>query len=55
MPHWEASGMRAPDSLDSGWHNATFRGFADYMQTPEFRINLDKLIGLAKSERVIAP
>jgi uncharacterized protein (DUF488 family) len=41
-----------PDSLNAGWHNASFRGFADYMQTPEFRINLDKLIGLAKSERI---
>lgn len=41
-----------PDSLKAGWHNASFRGFADYMQTPEFRINLDKLIGLAKSERI---
>ena len=40
-----------PDSLNTGWHNASFRGFADYMQTPEFRNNLDKLIGLAKSER----
>ncbi len=39
------------DSLNAGWHNASFRGFADYMQTPEFRNNLDKLIGLAKSER----
>jgi hypothetical protein len=41
-----------PDSLNAGWHNASFRGFADYMQTPAFRINLDKLIGLAKSERI---
>src|ERR1035438_9056304 len=24
-------------------HNASFRGFADYMQTPEFRKNLDNL------------
>ena len=40
------------DSLNTGWHNASFRGFADYMQTPEFRKNLDDLIKLAKSERV---
>jgi hypothetical protein len=24
------------DSINSGWHNASFRGFADYMQTPDF-------------------
>jgi hypothetical protein len=41
-----------PDSLNTGWHNASFRGFADYMQTPEFRKNLDDLIIFAKSERI---
>jgi uncharacterized protein (DUF488 family) len=40
-----------PDSLNAGWHNASFRGFADYMQTAEFRKNLDDLIALAESER----
>jgi uncharacterized protein (DUF488 family) len=40
------------DSLNTGWHNASFRGFADYMLTPEFRENLDDLIKLAKSERI---
>src|SRR5665213_2726958 len=40
------------DTLNVGWHNASFRGFADYMQTPEFRNNLDDLIELAKSERI---
>ena len=40
------------DSPNTGWHNASFRGFADYMQTPEFRENLDNLIKLAKSERI---
>src|ERR1035438_1259639 len=39
------------DSLNTGWHNASFRGFADYMQTPEFRTNLDNLVALAESER----
>ncbi len=40
-----------PDSGNAGWHNASFRGYADYMQTPEFHKNLDDLIELAKSER----
>ena len=40
------------DSLNTGWRNPSFRGFADYMQTPEFRKNLDDLIKLAKSERI---
>jgi uncharacterized protein (DUF488 family) len=25
-----------PDSRNTGWRNASFRGYADYMQTPEF-------------------
>jgi uncharacterized protein (DUF488 family) len=41
-----------PDSINTAWQNASFRGYADYMQTPEFRINLDKVITLAKSEQV---
>jgi uncharacterized protein (DUF488 family) len=40
------------DSLNTGWHNASFRGFADYMQTPAFWKNLDELIKLAKSEQI---
>ena len=42
-------GLRHPqrDSINAGWRNASFRGFADYMQTPEFYRNLDKLIELA--------
>jgi uncharacterized protein (DUF488 family) len=40
------------DSPNAGWHNASFRGFADYMQTTEFRENLEELINLAKSEQI---
>jgi Protein of unknown function, DUF488 len=32
-------------SVNMAWHNASFRGYADYMQTPEFRKCLDALIG----------
>jgi uncharacterized protein (DUF488 family) len=47
-------GMRHPrkDSINLGWRNAGFRGFADYMQTPEFQKALQKLIATAKKERV---
>jgi uncharacterized protein (DUF488 family) len=41
------------DSINTGWHNASFRGFADYMQTPQFRKHLDDLVKLAKSERIV--
>jgi len=35
------------DSLNTGWKNASFRGYADYMQTAAFRENLAKLMELA--------
>ena len=35
------------DSINTGWKNASFRGYADYMQTPAFRENLGQLIELA--------
>ena len=40
------------DSSNMAWRNASFRGFADYMQTPEFDENLGKLVDLAAKERV---
>lgn len=39
-------------SPNTGWRNASFRGFADYMQTPEFSESLEALIRLAVKERV---
>jgi len=41
------------DSLNRGWHNASFRGFADYMQTLEFEAALNKLIDLAVLKRTV--
>ncbi len=41
-------GLRHPrkDSPNLGWRNASFRGYADYMQTPEFAAGLDALMAL---------
>lgn len=35
------------DSPNTGWHNASFRGFADYMQEPEFKASLESLLKTA--------
>jgi uncharacterized protein (DUF488 family) len=40
------------DSLNIGWRNASFRGYADYMQTHEFMKSLDRLIQLANQDRI---
>jgi uncharacterized protein (DUF488 family) len=34
----------APDSNNSGWRHPSFRGYADYMQTPAFEAALNGLI-----------
>jgi uncharacterized protein (DUF488 family) len=41
-----------PDSPNAGWRNASFRGYADYMQTPQFAAALEAVIGLGKQQRV---
>ncbi|MFZ0523188.1 MAG: DUF488 domain-containing protein [Candidatus Acidiferrales bacterium] len=38
-------------SKNLGWHNASFRGFADYMQTPEFQEGLERALKLAATKR----
>jgi uncharacterized protein (DUF488 family) len=45
----ELGGFRRPrqDSINRGWEQLAFRGYADYMQTPEFGAALERLIGLA--------
>ncbi|MEO8736907.1 MAG: DUF488 domain-containing protein [Edaphobacter sp.] len=34
------------DSINAGWRNTSFRGYADYMQTPEFASQIDWLMAL---------
>lgn len=38
------------DSINLGWHNASFRGYADYMQTKDFANGLDELLELARQK-----
>ncbi len=41
----------APDSPNTAWRNASFRGYADYMMTPQFTQGLDELLTLAARSR----
>lgn len=45
-------GLRHPkkDSINTGWRNASFRGYADYMQTPDFEAALERAIALAQKK-----
>jgi uncharacterized protein (DUF488 family) len=42
-----------PDSNNTGWRNASFRGYADYMLTATFRKHLDRCIELANKETIV--
>ena len=37
-----------PDSKNTAWRNESFRGYADYMETEEFRNGITRLIDLAQ-------
>jgi uncharacterized protein (DUF488 family) len=48
-------GLRHPRKgamTNLGWRNPSFRGYADYMQTPEFAGQLEGLIDMARLEQV---
>jgi uncharacterized protein (DUF488 family) len=36
-----------PDSKNTAWRNASFRAYADYMETEEFRRGVERLVDLA--------
>ncbi|HEY3289214.1 MAG TPA: DUF488 domain-containing protein, partial [Anaerolineae bacterium] len=40
------------DSINTGWRNASFRGYADYMQTAEFETALNRLIAAAADGQI---
>src|SRR5215467_3019162 len=37
-----------PDSRNTAWRNASFRGYADYMETEQFQKGIERLLDLAK-------
>ena len=41
------------DSPNTGWHNLSFRGYADYMQSAEFDENVETVAKLARGERCV--
>ena len=49
----ELGGLRhpRPDSANLGWRNASFRGYADYMQTEEFEAAVRRLLQMCGEKR----
>ncbi len=52
----ELGGRRkpGPDSRNVAWRNASFRGYADYMEAKEFRKGIERLIDLANEAGPVA-
>ena len=51
----ELGGLRKPkkDSINTGWRNESFRGYADYMQTDAFGKALDALTAESREQRTV--
>ena len=53
--HWlpALGGRRKPrvDSVNTAWRNPSFRGYADYMSSPDFAAGLEELSGLSNKLR----
>lgn len=53
VPLPELGGRREPrpDSRNTVWRNEAFRGYADYMETPEFQAGIERLLAVAHNRR----
>jgi uncharacterized protein (DUF488 family) len=51
----ELGGRRRPrpDSHNEEWRNQAFRGYADYMETSEFRSGIERLTKFARAQRTV--
>jgi uncharacterized protein (DUF488 family) len=52
----ELGGRRKPkhNSRNTGWRNASFRGYADHMETEEFQKDIERLVDLAREVGPVA-
>jgi len=53
MPALGGRRRPVPGAPDTAWRVSGFRGFADYLQTPEFAAALDELVNLAGGFRTV--
>ena len=53
MPQLGGFRKGSVSELNAGWRNASFRRYADYMQTAEFREGIDQLIETMGGKRTI--
>lgn len=51
MPELGGRRRAKPDSLNMAWRNEGFRGYADYMETEDFRKGIERLLEIASAQR----
>lgn len=42
-----------PNTPNGGWRNTSFRGYADYMQTTEFKLAVEDVVQLSRTVRCV--
>ena len=42
-----------PDSMNTSWRNSSFRGYADHMQSDEFKYGINEVQQIAEKKRVV--
>jgi uncharacterized protein (DUF488 family) len=47
LPELGGKRKTKPDSRNTAWRNASFRGYADYMETEQFQNGIERLLNLA--------
>jgi uncharacterized protein (DUF488 family) len=52
MPELGGRRRAREDSHNTAWRNEAFRGYADHMETEDFRSGIERLLALAKAKRV---
>jgi uncharacterized protein (DUF488 family) len=50
MPELGGRRKPRPDSVNTAWRSASFKGYADYMETDEFRLAIERLEDLASGQ-----
>ncbi|TLD40258.1 MAG: protein of unknown function DUF1130 [Candidatus Jettenia ecosi] len=53
MPELGGRRRPRPDSQNTVWRSESFRGYADYMETEEFRAGIERLMELARRHRTV--
>lgn len=51
LPELGGRRQARPDSRNTAWRSKQFRGYADYMETEDFRAGIERLLHLASQKR----